>query len=59
MQEEELLSGIFTVWDHDRTCPQQLAEGHVTKTDIFNFGSYADIPTILLTFEMLLPQSFL
>ena len=35
------------------------AEGHDTAAKIFNFGSHTDIPTILHTFEMLSPQTFL
>ena len=47
---------MFEEWGHDGVCQQRQVEGRTMDAKIFNFGSYAGVPTILQTFEMLFPQ---
>ena len=49
---------IFSGWGHDGVCQRRQAGGRNNEASVFNFGGHSGVPSILQTFEMMFPKSF-
>ena len=58
--EDNGINEIFSSgWGHDGVCCRRQAEGHDAEAKLFNFGSFAGVPTLIQSFELMFPQEFI